>query len=271
MRDWHPHGVSESELPRHLHRVYFVGDNSMSSQMQYPDVIPPELEPSVRKEKYEVRHPICTIARCAYHFLVAVSSRRVCVSDVTILLELQAAVLNLPSAPFSHSRSCAVVVEQDFAAECTSALRWKKWELIVGRLLQFVYFPVLPLWEASVRRRHIDTLLAVVDQNDNAFLRNTRAQVMGNCVLPGFSSCMALVWIDFLVPSLVRGGSGSSSISCSEGRVVDLVLVACARGVRVQILLECGCMRLRRLCSLVIVLRLFVSCLSWIGDTIEWW
>jgi hypothetical protein len=54
-RDWHPHGVASADLPRHLHRVYFIGSNSMSSQMQFPSFVPPELEHAVRKEKYEVR------------------------------------------------------------------------------------------------------------------------------------------------------------------------------------------------------------------------
>ena len=50
----HVHQASESELPRHLHRVYLTGMHTLSSPLRFPEAIPPELEPSVRKEKYEV-------------------------------------------------------------------------------------------------------------------------------------------------------------------------------------------------------------------------
>ncbi len=46
--------LQPSDLPRHLHRVYFDGVNSITSPLAFPASIPPELEPSVRQEKYEV-------------------------------------------------------------------------------------------------------------------------------------------------------------------------------------------------------------------------
>jgi hypothetical protein len=113
----------------------------------------------------------------------------------------------------------------EHAADVTALGVWEAWEVTIANLLRLTYPPLALVFEAWRRSAKVAALAQLHADFDHAFLRNTRARALGNCVRFGASADGTAAWIDVLV-SDSGAGMGEADVSIKTC-VITALLLSC--------------------------------------------
>ena len=106
----------------------------------------------------------------------------------------------------------AVVNENEYATHaqaCNDLARWRSWEVRLANFLRFFWLPGALAFEANRRAAHVRALQHHHREYDHAFLRNTRARALGNCVRFGCSRDNNLAYMDVFVSDASEDTGGA--------------------------------------------------------------